>query len=210
MRIIQDFHTPENIAARDAARQTIITAPQPTWGESTFHLPILDFSVSTLPRAMTRREWRQMGFGVKPRQQPVRKEARAEARFFAGRWHGGEIGLFTKKQTTSIAELEARRESKQKQKREWSKITVLNKLTTKARCLYVHLLEKARALEAIFVVTNNGELKSACSVHQKDIKRVREELQNHGLIQHKLIAGRQSKIIINQLALEAAEASERG
>jgi intergrase/recombinase len=182
----------------------VITTPQPTRGQLLTQLPLQDFAVPTFPRSMTRFEWRQAGYHVKQRQEPIYKAWSQEARWYKGEWHAGLVNIYTKDACETVEQYKAakaeREASEAASKAEWAYLDGLGVVKAAARRIYVHLFEKAKAANTDTVITNNDELRAACKIRRNDLKAHRDELVQHGFIRHKLTVGRQSKITLLRIS----------
>jgi hypothetical protein len=188
----------------------VITSRQPPRGELLGQLPLLDYSVQ-FPRSMTRRQWRGSGYFVKRREEPLYQAWQEEARYYRNEWHPGLVGVYRKDQCETFQEFHTKRQEREASEAasesEWERLsdmTALAKLKSATRRLYLFLHEKAKAAGTDTVITNGGELMSACGIGRNDLKGYREELVQHGLISHRLMAGRQSVIGINALSRATA------
>jgi hypothetical protein len=208
--IIEEFHTPENVAAKEAGNKTVCLTPQPTRGGLLGVLPLLDYAVPTLPRSMTRREWRNAGYIVKPRATPIRKDPRIDGKFYDGKWHPWSVGIYTKAQCITVEEDFEAKQARVDSEKEWQTIQGrgiqqsimterLKVLTDGARRKYVYLHAKAKASNTAEVITNNADIAAACKIRPHALKGHRNELIRHGFIQYRLTVGRQSQITINAL-----------
>jgi len=164
-------------------------------------------NLSTAPRTMTRREWRQAGYFIKRRQEPIYRVWTPEARYYSNEWHAGMVGIYSQDQCETVEQYWAARAQREASKAateaEWamlSGMSVLKTLKAAARRLYTFLHGKAKAAGTDTIITDNTEILAACRIKRNHLKRHRDTLVSLGLIRHRLTKGRQSLVTVNALS----------
>lgn len=179
---------------------SMITTPQPTRGQLLEQVPLLDFAVPTMPRSMTRPEWRRAGYFVKQRQEPIYKAWQQDARYYGGEWHSGMLGVYTKDQCETFEQYWAAKSEREANEAastaEWSKVAGFGHLGAAARRLYAYLVSRAKAENTDTLSINNKELAAACRIGRNDLKACREELSKFGLVLYRLTKGRQALVTL--------------